>query len=112
MGVFAYVDDGKGSYRVEKLFDSRKAGDMKGRSDRDIKREQLWYRSMFGVKPAEKGIYPTACGKGYMDCGKGETRKVELACGGVDFFPTEAGGNRYFFWVPGRRKFVSAVMGD
>lgn len=112
MGVFAYLQDDNGSYRALKLFDSRKAGDMKGRTDRDIKREQLWYRSMFGVRAAERGMYPTACGKGYMECGKGERRKVELACGGVDFFPSEAGGNMYFFWVPGTRKFQSAVMGD
>jgi hypothetical protein len=113
MGLFAFLQDAKGSYKPKLLFDSRKDGaDLKGRSESEINKVQFWYRSLFGIKAVERGIYPTACGRGYRECGKSEKRKVEMACGGIDFFPFGEGGNINFYWDRGRKKFLSAVMGD
>lgn len=45
MGLFAFIQDGKGSFKPKLLFDSRKDGaDMKGRSEKEVKKIQLWYR--------------------------------------------------------------------
>jgi hypothetical protein len=113
VGLFAFLGNGKGAYKAKLLFDSRKDGaDLKGRTEKEVNKVQFWYRSLFGIKVVERGIYPTACGKGYMECGKNEKRKVEMECGGIDFFPFEEGGNINFFWEPRRKKFSSAVMGD
>lgn len=113
MGLFAFLGNGNGSYKARLLFDSRKDGaDLKGRTEKEINKIQLWYRLLFGIKIVKSGLYPTACGRGYMECGKGEKRKVEMACGGIDFFPFEEGGNINFYWDRDRKKFLSAVMGD
>ena len=113
MGLFAFMQDSTGAFKAKLLFDSRKDGaDIKGRSEKEVNKVQLWYRLLFGIKKVERGIYPTACGRGYMECGKNEKRKVEMACGGIDFFPFEEGGNTGFYWDRSRKKFLSAVMGD
>jgi hypothetical protein len=65
MGLFAFLQDGNGSYKSKLLFDSRKDGaDLKGRSEKEINKVQSWYRLLFGIKIVESGIYPTACGAG------------------------------------------------
>lgn len=113
IGLFAFLQDGNGAFKAKLLFDSRKDGtDLKGRTEKEVNKVHFWYRSLFGIRIVARGIYPTACGKGYMECGKNEKRKVEMECGGIDFFPFEEGGNINFFWDRGRKKFRSAVMGD
>ncbi|MDB5103729.1 MAG: hypothetical protein JWP91_1418 [Fibrobacteres bacterium] len=113
LGLFAFLQDGNGQYRSSQLFDSRKeAAGLKDLSEKEKAELQWWYRSLSGVKAVERGIYPTACGQGYRACGKDEKRKIEIECGGIDFFPFKQGGDRYFYWNRSKKRILSAVMTD
>lgn len=113
IGLFVFLRDSAGWRKAKLLFDSRKdAPGLKSLSGRERSKLQFWYRSQFGIRPAERGLFPTACGQGYRLCEKGEKKKVELECGGIDFFPNDQSGNTYFFRDRKKKKFLSALMND
>lgn len=113
IGLFAFLQKSDGSYKSGLLFDSRKdAAGLKGISEKEKKKLQFRYSSFFGIRIAERGIYPTACGQGYRACEKGEKRKIEIECGGIDLFPIDQGGNLNFYWDRKKKKILSAVMSD
>ncbi len=113
IGLFAFLQDSNGLYKSSLLFDSRKdAPDLKGLSEMESAKVQIGYRALFGIKTVARGRYATACGQGYRACGKNEKRNIEVACGGIDFFPFGEGGNSNFYWDKKKHKVLSALMND
>lgn len=113
IGLFLFLQDSNGNYKAKLLFDSRKQGaDLKGRTELEKAKVQWRYRTFYGIRAVERGLYPTACGQGYRICGKGEKRRIEVECGGIDFYSSDQGGNIHFYWDRKRNRYLSAVMSD
>ena len=83
VGLFVMMSSGKGTHTLEIIED----------------RTQIEWLGMSVVGP---GTYDTACGKGLLDCGKGEPAKLHLRHPGIDFFKTET--EEWCFWWNGKKK--------
>lgn len=51
-----------------------------------------------GISVAEKGVYKTACGKGYWTCGPGESPSISLRWPGINYFMFES-ARSIFRWA-------------
>ncbi len=58
---------------------------------------ELVYFKLVGIRAAAPGVYPTACGRGTIDCYAGEPREVRLGHGGIDYFKNES-VTSLFYW--------------
>jgi hypothetical protein len=114
IGLFVFLQDSAGGFKPKLVFDSRKdVAELKGLSEKEKKKIQFRYSSFYGIKAAARGIYPTACGQGYRPCERGERRKIEIECGGIDFFPSDQeGGNMDIYWDRKSKKILRALMND
>lgn len=71
--------------------DGKKMGVVVWLSDRDQQKlyilgeEDAWLRGM-GIDLALPGQYETACGKGYFDCGPGESKLLDLRYHAINYF--------------------------
>lgn len=52
---------------------------------------------VMGISVVKAGTYPTACGKGYWDCEKGEPTEIGMKADAIEYFKTE-GASSYFYW--------------
>jgi hypothetical protein len=73
---------------------------------------QKIFRATNGIRLVRKGVYKTACGKGFFDCMKGKPKQVNLDAPGISFFQYDAGFERYYFWNAAKGKFENQQMRD
>ncbi len=65
---------------------------------------ELVYFKVVGIRPVGPGVYPTACGKGIIDCYVGEPHEIRLAHDGIDYFKNES-VTSLFYWSPDAQAF-------
>jgi len=113
IGLFVFLVDTGESVSPICLYNSETdSANLAKLNEAQKARIQEIYKSSFGVKVVKKGHYKTACGKGYFDCLKDEPAEITLQFPGIDFFQYDAGGERYFFWVAEKKKFIVQQMSD
>jgi len=64
-----------------------------------------------GIVGLDPGKYETACGKGYWDCQKGESKILDLKLPGIDFFTYES-AHSVFYWNEPTTTFKQIWMSD
>lgn len=64
-----------------------------------------------GIKPVRAGRYETACGKGYFDCGPGESPELVLTNTAIEFFKYES-AESILYWDTAARSFKQVWLSD
>jgi hypothetical protein len=72
--------------------------------------DKSWIEVM-GIMVAKPGKYKTACGKGYVDCQKGEPQELHLKLPAIDYFK-EGSANSFFIWENKTKQFKRIWMSD
>ncbi len=80
-GLFAFLCRGRGEVVPHLMLHNR----------------ELVYFKVVGIRPVGPGVYPTACGRGLIDCYAGEPHEVRLAHDGIDYFKNES-VTSLFYW--------------
>lgn len=93
-GLFIYLSDM--SYPEPFVFDAEQDP------------QNLMFMCIEAVPPGE---YLTACGKGYWECGEGESPEIELLNQGIDYYASE-GANSFLIWDPGTETMLRIWMSD
>lgn len=112
--------DGDGKQDVANLLINDKENKMglfvelSSQPGRKIKLDEIINKSwieVMGVTIAKPGKYKTACGKGYLDCQKGEPETLNLKLSAIDYFK-EGSANSFFIWDTKKKKFNRIWMSD
>lgn len=69
------------------------------------------YIEFMGIAPKPPGLYKTACGKGYFECGEGEPEEILLRHHAIDYFK-EGSANSYFYWDEATETFKRVWISD
>ncbi len=64
-----------------------------------------------GIGKAELDKYDTACGKGYWECGEGESPELKLTLPGIDYYRFESASST-FYWSKEINSFKRMWMSD
>jgi hypothetical protein len=64
------------------------------------------------ISTQKPGIYKTACGKGYWDCGENEPEVLNLKMPSIYVTPYESGGASTIYWNDTEQKFKKVIMND
>jgi hypothetical protein len=74
-------------------------------------REKIEFLPSFGISKVGPSTFPTACGKGYWACKKGEPAEVTVAHDGILFFKSESAAS-VFLWSPAKKRFIQTWVSD
>ena len=66
-----------------------------------------WY----GVGLVKPGTYPTACGKGYWECKRGEPETLSLKIDSIEYYHFESSSS-IFWWDAKAHKFQQTWISD
>ncbi len=113
IGLFVLVSDTVNGRQAICLYNSETDSANIGKMNA-AKREKIQkiYRGFYGIRIVKKGIYKTACGKGFFDCIQGEPEQIKLLYPGINFFPYDAGFEKCYYWDSKENKFLSQQTGD
>jgi hypothetical protein len=64
-----------------------------------------------GLGLVQKGEHPTACGKGYWECKRGEPAVLRLKNAGIEYFVYESSSS-IFYWNHSANKFKRVAITD
>lgn len=92
---FAYLCKRNGTYSVHQLGE-----------EMDIK-----FLSAMGIEDVTPGLYLTACGKGYVECGEGEPEEIQIPYHAINFFKEES-ANSFFYWDAQKKAFRRIWISD
>jgi hypothetical protein len=93
--LFVSLSDNSGGFRTHRL--GIKAG--------------IAQLDAMGISKVVPGVYKTACGKGYWDCGKGETPTISVKHDCIEYFKTESASS-YFCWNNQKKSFQRIWISD
>jgi hypothetical protein len=74
-------------------------------------REKISVLPAFGVAKVVPSTFPTACGKGYWECKKGEPSHLSLSRDAIMFFKRESAAS-VFVWSASRKAFRRIWVSD
>jgi hypothetical protein len=94
-GLFVFLSTPSGSPTVLTL--DRNKGDVPAQT--------------MGVGVTPKGSYPTACGKGYWACEKGEPETLHLTLPAINYFKFES-ADSVFWWNSESKQFIRTWKSD
>lgn len=114
--------NGDGAADAARIFvrpDGSEAGLFVFICDRDRKCKEHLLASAKGAKAVRRmgidrvcrGLYKTACGKGYRECGKDEVPEIEIKNDSIDLFENE-GAYSYFYWDGESNDFKRVWISD
>lgn len=86
------------------------SGDRAGWRKVDVLRDPQAIHSM-GIEMLHPGNYPTACGKGYFPCKRGEPEYIDFDTDAINYFKIES-ANRNIFFDKRSRSFRKVWMSD
>lgn len=75
------------------------------------KKENPTYIRALGIRKVTPGRYKTACGKGIIDCRKGELSEVLLNYDAIEYFKVES-ASMFFYWDNLTKTFKKAWIDD
>ncbi|GGB86701.1 hypothetical protein [Pseudoduganella buxea] len=64
-----------------------------------------------GIRKLPPGVYTTACGKGYFDCGPKRSKEISARHTVIEFFKFES-SSAYYYWDRSKKKFAEAWIVD
>lgn len=73
--------------------------------------EKIAFLPTLGISTVAPSTFPTACGKGYWKCAKGEPSQLALAHDAIMFFKNESAAS-VFIWSPSRKAFRRVWVSD
>jgi hypothetical protein len=76
-----------------------------------LDRSPVVYLQSMGLSAVDPGKYPTACGKGYWACKKGEPNELKLSHEAILFFKDESAASA-FVWSSTSKKFEQVWLSD
>jgi hypothetical protein len=93
--LFAFLSQNGSEFKTFQLTDHR----------------EIAYIKVMGIEVVQPGKYKTACGKGFVDCGKGDSEEIILLNAGINYFKKES-ASMYFFWDKSNQSFKGVGIED
>jgi hypothetical protein len=95
LAIFAFVSQDKGPFRAI-LLDEK---------------QDTSYINVLGIASVAPGLYKTACGKGYFNCGEGEPAEILLRHQGIRYYKIGSASS-IFYWDDRTNAFKLIAISD